>query len=93
MDHSAMIEWVWRYFTDAPSPDADGSSSQPPSLASKLTGPVQLSSEHHAPYICSPFQWKRCLLQASARKGACYVPNFTTPDRAQRVVIAQLGGK
>lgn len=47
MDHSALIDWVWRYFTDAASPDVGGSDGKPPSLASKLTGPVQLSSECH----------------------------------------------
>ena len=49
-----MIDWVWRYFTDAPSPDASGSEGQRPSLMSKLTGPVQLSSTHHSfVHICT----------------------------------------
>ena len=45
VDHSAMVDWVWRYFATAPKNGAASSSTgQPPTLASKLTGPVQLSS-------------------------------------------------
>ena len=44
VDHSAMADWVWRYFSDGSIGSDDGSSQgQPPSLMSKLTGPVQLS--------------------------------------------------
>ena len=58
MDHSALVEWVWRYFAEAPRDGASSSSGgegQPPSLMSKLIGPVRLSSEHrntmHSRYI------------------------------------------
>lgn len=49
VDHSTLVEWVWRYFSDAPKNGASSSSggeNHPPSLKSKLTGPVQLSSKH-----------------------------------------------
>ena len=52
MDHSTLVEWVWRYFSDAPKAGAGSSSGgegQPPSLMSKLTGPVQLSSKQRNP--------------------------------------------
>lgn len=60
VDHSVMVEWVWNYFADAPKNGASSSSTgdrQLPSLASKLTGPIQLSSEpqqaiHTFPCCC-----------------------------------------
>ena len=58
VDHSTLVEWVWSYFSDAPKNGASSSSGgggQPPSLMSKLTGPVQLSSKQrstmHSRYI------------------------------------------
>ena len=53
VDHSAMVDWVWRYFSEGSTGSDNISQGQPPSLMSKLTGPVQLSGELPASSLSS----------------------------------------
>ena len=53
VDHSAMVDWVWRYFSEGTVGSGGSSQGQPPSLMSKLTGPVQLSGRLPASCLSS----------------------------------------